>query len=115
DDPVALTQRLRAAVAEPLLLGEMHVQVTAGAGIARWPDHGEDDDTLMRHADVALHVAKTVRSGCELYDPAQDPHSPERLALLGELREGIGRGELTVHYQPKLSLASDRVEGVEAL
>jgi diguanylate cyclase (GGDEF)-like protein len=115
DDPVAVTQRLRAAVAEPLMLGELRVHVAASAGIARWPEHGADDDAVLRHADVALHVAKSERTGCEIYDAAQDPHGPDRLALLTELREGIGRGELAVHYQPKLSLAEARVDGVEAL
>jgi diguanylate cyclase (GGDEF)-like protein len=115
DDPVAVTRRLREAVEEPLMLDEMRLRVTASAGIARWPADGEDADALLRHADVAMYVAKGERTGCELYDAALDPYGPERLALLGELREGIGRGELAVFYQPKLSLASDRVEGVEAL
>jgi diguanylate cyclase (GGDEF)-like protein len=114
-DPVLVAQRLRVAVAEPLILGEMRLQVSASAGIARWPEHGDDADTILRHADVALHIVKTERTGVEVYDLANDPNSADQLALLGELREGIPRGELAVHYQPKLTLASGLVQGVEAL
>jgi diguanylate cyclase (GGDEF)-like protein len=115
DDPLAAAARLRDAVSIPLTLGEMRLRVSASAGIARWPEDGEDGDELLRHADVAMYHAKGERTGCELYDPAHDPYGPERLALLGELREGINRGELVLHYQPKLALAGERVAGVEAL
>ena len=115
EDVVAVARRMRVALEEPLALGELRLRVSASTGIARWPVHGEDADELLRHADVAMYLAKGARTGCELYDPARDPYGPERLALLGELREGIPRGELVVHYQPKLSLRSGLVEGAEAL
>jgi diguanylate cyclase len=114
-DPSSVAQRLRTAIAEPLMLGQLRLQVCASAGIARWPEHGADAEEILRHADVALHVVKAERTGIEVYDRARDPNSAERLALLGELRDGIPRGELAVHYQPKLTLASGRVQGVEAL
>ncbi|HET8673521.1 MAG TPA: EAL domain-containing protein, partial [Thermoleophilaceae bacterium] len=62
-----------------------------------------------------MYRAKVRRTGIEAYDPAIDPHSPERLVLAAELREGIARGELLVHYQPKLELRTGEVVGVEAL
>jgi len=60
-------------------------------------------------------VAKRTRRGYALYKPAQDQHSPERLALVGELRDAIERGALALHYQPQVDLATGRVTGVEAL
>ena len=115
ETPDLVARGLRSAVEEPLVQGDLRLRVTASAGVARWPEHGDDADTLQRHADVAMYRAKTERTNVELYDPAEDPHGPERLELLAELRDGIPRGELVVHYQPKLSLASGRVEGAEAL
>jgi EAL domain-containing protein (putative c-di-GMP-specific phosphodiesterase class I) len=84
-------------------------------GIAWAGDDSADAEALLRHADVAMHRAKVQRTGIQLYDPATDPYSPERLVLAGELREGISRGELVLHYQPKLAVDSGKVVGVEAL
>jgi diguanylate cyclase (GGDEF)-like protein len=110
-----LAERLRSALDEPVVLGDLHVRAGASIGMACWPEHGGDAETLLRHADVAMYAAKGDRSGCELYDRDRDPYSPERLELLGELRNGIRRGEIVLHYQPKLCLRSGRVKGVEAL
>jgi len=64
---------------------------------------------------MAMDAAKRGRLGQALYEPAQDQHSPERLALSGALRDAIERGELTLHYQPQVDLASGHVCSVEAL
>jgi diguanylate cyclase len=77
--------------------------------------HGEDAATLLQRADVAMYVAKEQSLGIFVYDPDADGHSPERLALLGDLRRGLDRGELVLHYQPKVSLSTGDVCGVEAL
>jgi len=62
-----------------------------------------------------MYLAKQRRSGVERYVPDLDRNSPSRLALFGELRRGLDRGELELHYQPKLYLADGRAAGVEAL
>jgi diguanylate cyclase (GGDEF)-like protein len=106
---------LRAALDEPFVIGALRLGVSASVGIAWAPEHAADAEALLRRADVAMHQAKTQRTGVELYDAASDPYSPERLVLAGELREGIGRGELVLHYQPKLAVDTGEVVGVEAL
>ena len=111
----AVAERLRSALDEPVVLGDLHVRAGASIGMACWPEHGGDAETLLRHADVAMYAAKGDRTGCELYDRERDPYSPERLELLGELRDGIQRGEIVLYYQPKLCLRSGIVKGVEAL
>ena len=78
-------------------------------------EHGDDPQTLLQHADVAMYVAKHKGRGVVVYDPEDDAHSRERLSLLGQLRRGIENGELFLHYQPKISLSTGRVTGVEAL
>ncbi len=69
----------------------------------------------MQHADVAMYLAKERRSGVERYVADSDRNSPARLALLGDLRRGMDRGELELHYQPKVLLETGRTVGMEAL
>ena len=84
-------------------------------GIARFPEHGEDADALLRAADVAMYAAKRTKSRYAIYDPSHDERRQEFLTLLGELRHAVDADELVLHYQPKMSLAEDRVTSVEAL
>src|SRR5215472_11709114 len=107
--------RLRAAVAEPIRLEGMSFVIEVSIGIAMFPDDATADETLVQRADVAMYLAKQRRSGVERYVADQDRNSPARLALFGELRRGLDRGELELHYQPKVYLADGRPAGVEAL
>jgi diguanylate cyclase len=62
-----------------------------------------------------MYQAKAARTGFQVYEPARDRHSRERLELIAELRRALERDELVLHYQPKVALADGRVAGVEAL
>jgi diguanylate cyclase (GGDEF)-like protein len=103
------------ALAASLVLEGHEVAVGASAGIAVFPEHGGDADTLLRKADVAMYVAKQTRGGYALYMPDQDQSSSERLTLVGALRRAIADDELTLYYQPKVDCRSGAVAGVEAL
>ncbi len=107
--------RLRAAVAEPIRLEGMSFVIEVSIGIAMFPDDAPGDEMLMQRADVAMYLAKQRRSGVERYVADLDRNSPARLALFGDLRRGLDRGELELHYQPKVFLADRRVAGMEAL
>ena len=106
---------VRAALDAALQVEGHLLRVGASVGIALAPAHGADGTTLLRRADMAMYAAKRGRLGQALYEPAQDQHSPERLALVGELRDAIERGELTLHYQPQVDLTNRHICGVEAL
>jgi EAL domain-containing protein (putative c-di-GMP-specific phosphodiesterase class I) len=93
----------------------IEIDAAASAGIALFPGHGDTPDLLLRRADVALVQAADASSGVALYDAGRDPYQPERLALIGELRRAIDGGQLTLHYQPKVDMASGTLTGVEAL
>ncbi|HHM05880.1 MAG TPA: EAL domain-containing protein [Gammaproteobacteria bacterium] len=108
-------RKLLNALNRAIMLDEQGFHVGASIGIALCPEHGRDGATLLRHADVAMYVAKRSASGYAVYDPREDEHSPSRLALVGELREAIERRQLVVFYQPKIELGSGRVTGVEAV
>jgi len=107
--------RLRAAVAEPIRLEGMSFVIEVSIGIAMFPDDAAVGETLMQRADVAMYLAKQRRSGVERYVADLDRNSPARLALFGDLRRGLDRGELELHYQPKVCLADQHPVGMEAL
>jgi diguanylate cyclase (GGDEF)-like protein len=107
--------RLRAAVAEPIRMDGMSFDIEASVGIALYPDDASGFEVLLQHADVAMYLAKERRSGVERYVADSDRNSPARLALLGDLRRGLDRGELELHFQPKIFLADRRTAGMEAL
>jgi diguanylate cyclase (GGDEF)-like protein len=113
--PREVAARLRAAVAEPIRLEGMSFVIEVSIGIAMFPDDATADETLVQHADLAMYLAKQRRSGVERYVAELDRNSPARLALFGEMRRGLDRGELELHYQPKVYLADGRPAGVEAL
>jgi len=107
--------RLRAALSEPVRLEAMTFDMQASVGIAIYPDDAIGFDQLVRRADVAMYLAKERRSGIERYAAAADRNSADRLALVGELRRALHRGEIELHFQPKVLLGSERVIGMEAL
>jgi diguanylate cyclase (GGDEF)-like protein len=105
---------VRHAFSLPFALDELQVTVEASAGIALSGGPGETGD-LLRHADIAMHAAKTRRTSVETYTPRLEADRPQRVTLLTELRNAITRGELAVHYQPKVRLHDGEVLGAEAL
>ena len=108
-------ERIAEALGERFTVEGIELQVTPSIGIALYPDHGEDAETLLQRADVAMYQAKSRRTGAEFYSRERDRHSRERLQLIGELRDAVTQDRLTVHYQPKLDLGRGRITGVEAL
>jgi diguanylate cyclase (GGDEF)-like protein len=112
---VAAAEGIRHALERPFAIAEVNLDVGCSVGVAIWPDHGEDATVLLQRADVAMYAAKESQGGVDVYDPDKDTYSLERLALVGELRTAIERGDLAVHYQPKADVATGRLLGMEAL
>ena len=110
-----LAEVLCTALKEPVTLAGVRLDVQASMGIALSPRHGTDIMQLMARADVAMYSAKEDRGGWAVYDPDLDENTPQRLALLAELRDGLGKDQLLLHYQPKCETRSGAVVGVEAL
>ena len=94
--------------------GEL-LDVQPSVGVALVPDHGEDADTLLRRADIAMYVAKRTSAGIVTFAPQQELGGASRLSLLADLRAGIDRDELVLEYQPEVELSTGRVAFVEAL
>jgi diguanylate cyclase (GGDEF)-like protein len=113
---IAVAKRLLDLLTETVDVGGVTLQVDGSIGIAV-ANLGSDHtiDSLLRQADIAMYTAKRARCGYTVFHEDQDTSTRERLTLLGELRQAITRGEIVLHYQPKLTLADGKLVGVEAL
>lgn len=103
------------ALREPTELDGIAVHVGASIGIAIAPTHATDVTGLLRYADVAMYAAKHAGGGAKVYESDTDSFSPERLALVMELRTALDQGHLTVHVQPKTVISTRTVDAVEVL
>jgi diguanylate cyclase (GGDEF)-like protein len=111
----AVAEQIVTALKQPIMVEEQPLEVGISIGIALYPEHGQDTMTLLRRADVAMYAAKRSKSGHAVYAAGQADYSPRRLALAGELRQGIEHNQLLLHYQPKIDLRTMRIRGAEAL
>ena len=112
---LAVAERIARAFERPLTLDEQTVDLSAAFGIAGWPAHGDDADTLISRAEIAMHEAKRRTEVVLVYRSAMDPDSTATLSLLSELRQAVERHELKLFLQPKFELASGALAGAEAL
>ncbi|MEO8518088.1 MAG: EAL domain-containing protein [Dermatophilaceae bacterium] len=110
-----IAAKLQAVLEVPFHVEGVELDVEVSIGVVRSGEDGLDASTLLQRADVAMYAAKTQNLGVSLYDAAADGHSPARLALFGDLRRALERGELILLYQPKVCIQTGDVVGVEAL
>lgn len=103
------------ALREPFHYQNQELYLGASIGIAIYPDHGEDADTLMSHADVAMYGGKRSEAGYLFYDEGRDPHRNHRPHLAGQMRRALADRQFELHYQPKVRLDTGEVVGAEAL
>jgi diguanylate cyclase (GGDEF)-like protein len=111
----AVASRILKSLETPIALEDQTVDLGAGIGIAGFPSHGMDAESLLSRAEVAMYAAKMSGNEAVLYDPVLDKTSQESLSLLSELRRALDRDEFRLFVQPKLLLATGAMVGVEAL
>lgn len=112
---ILLAQRLIAALGQPFKVEQHSLGIGLSIGICLYPEHGEDSQTLLQRADVAMYVAKRNASGYTVYDSKHDVHSLSRLKLMNELQGAIEGGRLELYYQPYIGVARRAPVGLEAL
>ena len=109
-------RRLISKVADPMVIAERELNITCSAGISLYPQDGPDVQTLVKNADTAMYRAKSQgRNTFQFFTAEMNELANERLTMEQSLRRAIDRGELLLHYQPRLDVATGRVEAVEAL
>lgn len=100
-----------------IVVDERQLYVGVSVGIATYPMHGDDADTLIRHADIAMYSAKRENKDQEFYDDEKDYHSAESLALLADLKTELKKpaDQIQLHFQPIIDIFSNKIIGAEAL
>jgi diguanylate cyclase (GGDEF)-like protein len=111
-----VADKLLAGLRENFVVDGHELLVTASVGISLFPDDGPDGMTLLQHADVAMYEAKGQgKNRQQFFNPTMNAAMRERLELENHLRWALDRGELSLHYQPEISLVSNKVVRYEAL
>ena len=111
-----VAQRIAKQLAQPLHLGNHQVTITPSIGIALFPQDGEDMETLLRNADIAMYFSKrTGPNMFSFYQNSMNADALKRMTLENHLRDALEQNEFTLHYQPQFDLATGQINGVEAL
>jgi diguanylate cyclase (GGDEF)-like protein len=110
-----LVAKIQKAMIPPYAIEGLNLEVQVSIGAATFPENGNDGDTLIQRADVARYVAKEDRRGFVVYTHKLDQYSPQRLTLMGELRQGIVNEEFFLVYQPQVRNAGGAIRSAEAL
>jgi diguanylate cyclase (GGDEF)-like protein len=115
-DVATVAQNILSTIFKPIILLGQEFRITASMGISLYPACGEDEQSLMKTADVAMYRAKEEgKNTFKFFSEAMNTHSFERLALESSLRLALERNEFALHYQPKLAVGSSKITGMEAL
>jgi diguanylate cyclase (GGDEF)-like protein/PAS domain S-box-containing protein len=116
DGAERVARKVVAALQRPFEVAGGAIEVSSSIGIALWPRHGEDGQTLLRRAEIAMYSAKHTAEGFTVYaEEAADEEGSNQLALMAELRHGLSHDEVTVMYQPIITMQSHAVTRVESL
>lgn len=116
DECVVTIERLLDCIAQPIVIDRATCKVTASIGVSLYPLEDEDPDTLMRHADHAMYVAKQQGKNCfHVYDPAREQESRECHLFLESIAHGLKHNQFELFYQPKINLKTKQLIGAEAL
>jgi diguanylate cyclase (GGDEF)-like protein/PAS domain S-box-containing protein len=112
----AVARKILSALVQPMVMQGQECRVTASIGICMYPAEGQDEQALMKNADIAMYRAKEDgKNNYKFYSEDINVHSLERMALETSLRRGLERNEFFLHYQAKVDLKTRQITGVEAL
>ncbi|MCK5100901.1 MAG: bifunctional diguanylate cyclase/phosphodiesterase, partial [Desulfobacteraceae bacterium] len=115
DNIIHIVEKIKKTFTEPFAIEGLKLEIQASIGIAIYPEHGKNGDTIIQRANAALYAAQQSSKKYTIYSNKLDKSNPHRLTLMGELRQGIENDELILHFQPKINLKTRKVQGVETL
>jgi len=116
EDAAVIARKILAAFQKPCTIAGHELRVTASIGISIYPDDSEDAGKLLKYADTAMYHAKEHgRNIYQFYNAAINISSSKRMQMENSLRQALERGELVVHYQPRVDIKTKGIVGAEAL
>jgi diguanylate cyclase (GGDEF)-like protein len=112
-----VARKLLRAIEEPVQHQGQEFSLSGSIGIAVYPQDGRDQQSLLKHADIAMYRAKDQgKNGFEFYSSGMNAASVERFSLESKLKRAVvDQNQFVLHYQPKVSVADGRIVGAEAL
>lgn len=108
-------KRIREVIERPISIDDQKVEIGLSLGVAMFPEDGDEINTLMQHADIAMYEAKQNKTGLVFFNSTLGDKHQHRLYLQNDLRRAIMEDELVLHYQPKIDFPTGTIVGVEAL
>ncbi len=115
-DAAKVAERILIELSKPFVLEGQELSVTASVGIALYPQNGQNAETLLKNADVALYQAKAAgKNAFKFFADEMNAAALEKLKLENELKYALERDEFVLHYQPKVDITTGTIVGVEAL
>jgi diguanylate cyclase (GGDEF)-like protein/PAS domain S-box-containing protein len=116
EDAAIAANRMLEAVSEPHHIDQHELHISTSIGVSLYPHDGTDAETLIKNADTAMYQAKEHgRKTYRFFEPAMNLRAVERQSIEEGLRRAVERNELSLHYQPKIDLATGRISSAEAL
>jgi EAL domain-containing protein (putative c-di-GMP-specific phosphodiesterase class I) len=116
EDATKTVEKVMGVFKKPFIVGNHELHITASIGISLYPDDGENAETLLKNADIAMYYAKDQgRNNYQFFNPVLNIRTLERILLENRLRQAIERGELMVYYQPQMNIRTREIVGAEAL
>ncbi len=111
-----IAHKILETIREPLIIDEHELYLTISIGVTIYPNDGQDDETLLTNADVAMYRAKEKgKNNFQLYTPSLNAKALERLEMENSLRRALEYNEFVIHYQPKVNTKTENIIGMEAL
>lgn len=115
DSAVGIADKVQQLLLKPLRVGSHDVALDCRIGIASYPVDGNAPEDLLRRAAIAMQDAAGLASHLQVYQRGRDDAQQRQIRLIRDLRHAASRGELLLHYQPKLDIAAGQVRQAEAL
>ena len=116
NEAIQLAEKITNAINRPITISGYEVHITCSIGIAIYPTDGEDAETLIKHADIAMYRVKELgRNNYSIYSPLEKDSTYEQIIFENDLRKALERNEFTVYYQPKVNIQTGNISGIEAL
>ena len=112
---LAIVEGILKLFEKPILIGEQRIDISAGVGVASYPEHGKTDEQLLQNAETALASSKKRKISIVEYNPSLDANQQENLMLASELKFAIENSQLSLFLQPKINISTKQAYSTEAL